>query len=62
MYYLCGMKIESTNLKTINSFALQNKVTASYIYKLIKEGKMKPVIIDDVQFIDMSVYSTLPKK
>jgi hypothetical protein len=56
------MKIESTNLKTINSFALQNKVTASYIYKLIKEGKMKPVIIDDVQFIDMSVYSTLPKK
>jgi hypothetical protein len=56
------MKIEMGNLKTIKNFALQNKVTPSYIYKLIKEGKMKPVIIDDVQFIDMSVYSALPGK
>jgi hypothetical protein len=56
------MKTDINNLKTIKNFALQNKVTASYIYKLIKEGKMKPVIIDEVQFIDMSVYSALPKK
>jgi hypothetical protein len=56
------MKINIDNLKTIKNFALQNKVTASYIYKLIKEGKMKPVVIDEVQFIDMSVYSALPKK
>jgi len=56
------MKTNLNNLKTIKNFALQNKVTASYIYKLIKEGKMKPIIIDDVQFIDMSVYKALPGK
>jgi hypothetical protein len=56
------MKIESNNLKTVKNFALQNKVTASYIYKLIKEGKMKPVMIDNVQFIDILVYPALPKK
>jgi hypothetical protein len=56
------MKINLDTLKTIKNFALQNKVTASYIYKLIKEGKMKPIIIDNVKFIDMSVYSALPGK
>jgi hypothetical protein len=56
------MKLNFNNLKTIKNFALQNKVTPSYIYKLIKEGKMKPVVIDSVQFIDMSVYPALPKK
>jgi predicted ATP-dependent serine protease len=56
------MKTKIDNLKTIKNFALLNKVTASYIYKLIKEGKMKPVIIDNVQFIDMSVYKALPNK
>jgi len=62
MYYICRMKLEINNLKTIKNFALQNKVTPAYIYKLMKEGKMKPVIIDGVQFVDTSVYSALPGK
>lgn len=56
------MKTNIDTLKTIKNFALQNKVTASYIYKLIKEGKMKPVIIDSVQFIDTITYPSLPGK
>lgn len=56
------MKIEITKLQTIKNFAVANHVTPAYIYKLIKEKKMKPVIIDNVQFIDTSVYSTLPRK
>lgn len=54
------MKIE--HLKTIKNFALDNGVTASYIYKLIREGKMQSVSIDGVQFIDTSKYPTLPNK
>jgi hypothetical protein len=56
------MKLEITHLQTIKHFADNNKVTASYIYKLIKEGKMAPVIIDGVQFIDTVAYPSLPKK
>lgn len=49
-------------LKTIKNFALYNKVTTSYIYKLIKEKKMKPVIIDGVHFIDTLINPTIPTK
>ena len=56
------MKIETNNLKTIRNYALSMNVTASYIYKRIKEGKMKAVVIDSVQFIDTVVYPTLAKQ
>ena len=48
------MKVEINNLKTIKSFATSKGWTASYIYKMIKEKKMKPIIIDGVQFIDVT--------
>jgi len=54
--------MEINNLMTIKNFAVKNSVTPSYIYKMIKEGKMKPVVINGVQFVDTSIYPTLPKK
>ena len=54
------MKVEIKNLMTIKNFALKEGVTPSYIYKLIKEAKMSAFEIDGVQFIDTSVYSTIP--
>ena len=61
--YLCTMKPTNIDtLQTIKNFALANKVTAAYIYKLMKEKKITPVIIDGVQFIDLSVYPKLIRK
>ena len=54
------MKIDISQLMTIKNFALKERVTPSYIYKLIKEGKMKAVEINDVQFINVQVYNTIP--
>lgn len=56
------MKVEINKLKTIKNFAVANDVTAVYIYKLIKEKRMKNIVIDGVQFIDTSVYKTLQLK
>lgn len=54
------MKTPQLNkLKTVKTFAMANKVTTSYIYKLIKEGKMSAVIIDGVNFIDTLIYPKL---
>ena len=47
-------------LKTVKNFAALHGVTASYIYKLVKEGKMELVKIDDVRFVDTSIYKTIP--
>ena len=38
------------------------KVTTSYIYKLIKEKKMQPVVIDGVKFIDTVKFPRIPNK
>lgn len=54
------MKVE--NLKTIKNYAMKNKVTAAYIYTLIKREKMDVVIIDGVQFIDTAAYPVLPTR
>ena len=54
------MKIDISQLMTIKNYALKERVTPAYIYKLIKEGKMQPVIINDVQFINVKDYSTIP--
>ena len=54
------MKIDISQLMTIKNYALRERVTPAYIYKLIKEGKMQPVVINDVQFINVKDYSTIP--
>ena len=57
MLYVCCMKLQT--LKTIKNYAAMQQVTTSYIYKLITEKKMLPVVIDGVKFIDFSVYPTI---
>jgi hypothetical protein len=47
-------------LKTVKNFALGENVTASYIYKLVKEGKMNLIMIDGVKFVDVKQYPTIP--
>jgi hypothetical protein len=47
-------------LKTVKNFAVNHNVTPAYIYKLVKEGKMSLVLIDDVRFVDTSIYKTIP--
>ena len=54
------MKVEINNLITIKNYALKEMVTPSYIYKLIKEGKMQSFQIDGMQFIELDKYPTLP--
>ena len=49
-------------LKTVKNYALDHKVTPSYVYKLIREQKMKPEVIDGVQFIDTVKFPKLPTK
>lgn len=54
------MKIESEILKTVKNFATREGVTPSYIYKLVKEGKMDLVLIDGIRFVDIKKYTTIP--
>jgi hypothetical protein len=54
------MKVDISNLLTIKNFALKEKVTPAYIYKLIKEGRMQAVTINDVQFINVKAYKSIP--
>lgn len=56
------MMVEINDLQTIKNYAVAQKVTPSYIYKLVKENKMKTVTIDKVQFIDTIAYPNLPTK
>jgi predicted nucleic acid-binding Zn finger protein len=51
-------KIEK--LQTIKNYALERNVTTSYIYKLVKEGKMDCCTIDGVQFIQTDIYPSIP--
>jgi hypothetical protein len=52
------MKFES--LKTVKNYADSFRVTASYIYKLVNEGKMELVLIDGVRFVDTKKYPFIP--
>ncbi|HUZ61508.1 MAG TPA: hypothetical protein VMU83_22215 [Hanamia sp.] len=54
------MKIDITSLLTIKNFAKRMDVTPAYIYKLIKQGRMKAVEINDVQFININAYPDIP--
>jgi hypothetical protein len=53
-----SVKIEK--LQTIKNYAIERDVTTSYIYKLIREGKMECYVIDGVQFIQTDLYPTIP--
>lgn len=59
MYYICSMKIDINPLKTVKSYADMQKVTTAYIYKLCKSGRINPVTIDGVMFVDISKFPTL---
>lgn len=52
--------INITPLRTVKNYAVREKVTTAYIYKLIKDKKMESVNIDGVKFIDVEVYPVLP--
>lgn len=56
------MTIRTEVLLTIKSYSDKMKVTTSYIYKLIKEKKMQPVVIDGVKFIDTVKFPRIPNK
>ena len=48
------------HLMNVKNYADKQGVTASYVYKLIKEKKMDCIIIDGIQFIDINKYKELP--
>lgn len=54
------MKVETNNLMTVKNYAIQEGVTASYIYKLEKMGIMDTFKIDGVKFIKINKYPTIP--
>jgi hypothetical protein len=45
------MKIETNNVITVKTFAKGYDVSTSYVYRLIREGKMSSILIDDVHFL-----------
>ena len=56
------MQVNTETLLTIKNYALKYKITPSYVYKLIKGGELKAVVIDGVQFIDTAKFSNAPTK
>lgn len=54
--------INYLKLKTVKHFADSNRVTTTYIYKLMKEKKITPVIIDGVKFVDTAIYTNIHSK
>lgn len=53
-------KIDIENLMTIKNYASKEGVTASYIYKLIKQARMESYSIDGIQFIEVNRFPFLP--
>ncbi len=41
-------------LKTIQNFSREYGYSTTYIYRLIKDGRLKAEIIDGVYFVDIS--------
>lgn len=58
--YLSGMKVEINNLMSVKNYADREGVTASYIYKLEKQGRMELFQIDGVKFVEINKYPSLP--
>lgn len=61
LVYICFMKIETDHLLTVKNYAKKEKVAPTYIYRLIRNGTMKGVLIDGVLFIDTKVFPTIPR-
>lgn len=53
-------EINIENLQTVKNYAMANNITTSYIYKLVKEQKMRVLVIDGVQFVQTDKYPTIP--
>ena len=49
-----------SNLMSVKNYADREKVTTSYIYKLIRENKMDSFSIDGIQFIEVDRFPTIP--
>ncbi len=47
---------ELENLKTASTYARMKGVSTSYIYKLIRDNKLKSIVIDEVIFINIKLY------
>ena len=54
------MKVEINNLITVKTFAREWGISTSYVYRLIREGKMDSILIDEVHFITKG--ATLPTR
>ena len=54
------MNVNIEDLVTIKSWAATLTITTSYVYKLIKEKKLQPIVIDGVKFINKVKYPKIP--
>jgi len=48
-----ALKVDRTKLLTVNSYAKRIDKTVQHVYNLIKDKKVKSVIIDGVKFIEV---------
>ena len=55
-----GKQIDISALQTVKNYADSFGVTAAYIYKLVKEGRMSLFEIDGVKFVNTIEYATIP--
>lgn len=55
-------KVNIDDLKTVKNYALDRKVSTTYIYTLTKANRMDLVTIDGVQFIDKKKWPELPTR
>lgn len=54
------MKVEINNLMSVKTYADRERVTASYIYKLEKQGRMNLFQIDGIKFVEINKYPSIP--
>jgi len=53
-------KITFEDLQTVKNYADSFGITAAYIYKLEKEGRMELFKIDGVKFVPTNIYTEIP--
>lgn len=53
-------RVTIKDLQTVKNFADSFGITAAYIYKLEKEGKMELFKIDGVKFVPTNIYTAIP--
>jgi hypothetical protein len=53
-------KITFDDLQTVKNYADSFGLTAAYIYKLEKEGKMELFKVDGVKFVPTNIYKSIP--